>query len=564
MKRDITARWPYRQWLKRNVFTFDELPRVPAPPRLEEHELRVTQRAFGWTDEDLKQLVLPMAETGHEPTGSMGKDSPLAVLSDQAPSLFRYFHQLFAQVTNPAIDPHREALVMSLATATGPDGNTLEETPDQCHRLTLPGPILTNGQLARLGRESRTRACSSPAGCRPCSTSTAARARSRPRWSGSASRRWRRWTRAVACSSSATAAWTRRRAPIPALLALSAVHQRLTRDGIRMQTGLAGGDGRGTRGARLRRALRLRRRGGESLPGAGHRPGAGGLGRDAARRERGAEPVHQGHRGGAAQGDVQDGHLHPPVLPRRADLRGGGARPRARGPALHRHALAARRRGLRRAAARGPRAPRARLRSRGTGCRPLPIGRAVPVAPPGRAAPVEPAAPWRCSRPRCRARTGRRSGSSAPRRTTRPAAGRPCGGSSSWCRPRSRSRSRRSSQLGVHRPALRHRGHELREHQRRGARDAGHRHEPARRPQQLRRGRRGVAALRPRRRTATCAAARSSRWRARASASAPSTWSTPTSCRSRSPREPSPARAGSSPGTRWTSASPGSAAPRRG
>src|SRR5262249_29604522 len=100
------------------------------------------------------QIVLPMAETGHEPTGSMGKDSPLAVLSDQAPSLFRYFHQLFAQVTNPAIDPHREALVMSLATATGPDGNTLEETPDPRHRLPPPGPTLTNGQPARLS-ESR-------------------------------------------------------------------------------------------------------------------------------------------------------------------------------------------------------------------------------------------------------------------------------------------------------------------------------------------------------------------------------------------------------------------------
>src|SRR5262249_18428235 len=150
VKRDITGRWPYRQWLNRNVFTFDELPRVLAPPRLAEPELRITQRAFGWSDEDLKQLLGPMAESAHEPTGSMGKDSPLAVLSDRAPSLFRYFHQLFAQVTNPPIDPHREALVMSLATATGPDGNTLEETPDQCHRLTLPRPILTNVQLARL------------------------------------------------------------------------------------------------------------------------------------------------------------------------------------------------------------------------------------------------------------------------------------------------------------------------------------------------------------------------------------------------------------------------------
>ena len=167
----------------------------------------------------------------------MGKDSPLAVLSDQAPSLFRYFHQLFAQVTNPPIDPHREALVMSLATATGPDGNTLEETPDQCHRLTLPGPILTNGQLADWAEPPRGDV-PSPAARRRCSTWTPARARSSPRSSGSASRRWTRWTRAAASSSSATAGWTPGALPSRRCSPLSAVHQRLTRDGIRMQTGL--------------------------------------------------------------------------------------------------------------------------------------------------------------------------------------------------------------------------------------------------------------------------------------------------------------------------------------
>ena len=87
------------------------------------------------------------------------RTAPLAVLSDQAPSLFHYFHQLFAQVTNPPIDPHpRGAGDDASATATGPDGNTFEETPEQCHRLTLPGPILTNGQLARLADMPATRA----------------------------------------------------------------------------------------------------------------------------------------------------------------------------------------------------------------------------------------------------------------------------------------------------------------------------------------------------------------------------------------------------------------------
>ena len=81
---------------------------------------------------------------------SMGQDAPLAVLSARAPSFFDYFHQLFAQVTNPAIDPIREAMVMSLATSIGPDGNTFDETPEHCYRLSLPGPILTNEHVARL------------------------------------------------------------------------------------------------------------------------------------------------------------------------------------------------------------------------------------------------------------------------------------------------------------------------------------------------------------------------------------------------------------------------------
>src|SRR6185312_3796543 len=93
----------------------------------------------------------PMAEKGEEPVGSMGTDTPLAVLSDQAPSLFDYFHQLFAQVTNPPIDPIRESMVMTIGTAVGPDGNTFDETPEQAHRLKTPGPILTNAELAKIG-----------------------------------------------------------------------------------------------------------------------------------------------------------------------------------------------------------------------------------------------------------------------------------------------------------------------------------------------------------------------------------------------------------------------------
>ena len=112
------------------------------------------QRAFGYSDEDLKMILAPMATNGEEPVGSMGVDTPLACLSDRPQSLFNYFKQLFAQVTNPAIDPIREELVMSLTSYIGTERNILEETPMHCHTLKLPHPILTNLDLEKLRRVS--------------------------------------------------------------------------------------------------------------------------------------------------------------------------------------------------------------------------------------------------------------------------------------------------------------------------------------------------------------------------------------------------------------------------
>ncbi len=149
-KRDLVGRWPYGKWLKKNVFKASRFPDAAAPPRYTGEELRRQQRAFGYTDETLRVIVAPMASLGKEPIGSMGNDAPLAVLSKHAPNLFNYFHQLFAQVTNPAIDPIRESLVMSVETSIGPDGNTFDETPEQCHRLSIAGPILTNDAIARI------------------------------------------------------------------------------------------------------------------------------------------------------------------------------------------------------------------------------------------------------------------------------------------------------------------------------------------------------------------------------------------------------------------------------
>jgi glutamate synthase (NADPH) large chain len=236
VKKEITSRWPYRKWLERNVFTWADVPEAPPPVALAGEELAREQRAFGWTDEDLRIVVGPMAETGKEPTGSMGTDTPLAVLSDRAPSLFDYFHQLFAQVTNPPIDPIRESLVMSLSVGLGPDGNTFEETPEQCAKLTLPGPVLTNHQLARI------KALAGKGDFDPRTLD----ATYEPGTGGALER-------AVddLCEAAVKAVdeghdilivsdrnVDARRAPIPALLALSAVHQRLVRDGIRRHTGL--------------------------------------------------------------------------------------------------------------------------------------------------------------------------------------------------------------------------------------------------------------------------------------------------------------------------------------
>ncbi|MBN1210287.1 MAG: glutamate synthase large subunit [Myxococcaceae bacterium] len=237
VKEDIASRWPYRRWLERNVFTFEDLPKPPPPALLGGEELWRLQRAFGYTDEDARLLLQPMAETGKEPVGSMGTDTPLAVLSDQAPTLFNYFHQLFAQVTNPPIDPIREALVMTLGTELGPEGNTFEETPEQCHRLALPGPILTNAQLVTLANvrdegifETRVLSLTYPLEWGEDGLEHAVE---------------RLCTKAVEAVDAGVNILVlsdrgvdAAHAAIPALLALSAVHQRLVRDGIRMYMGL--------------------------------------------------------------------------------------------------------------------------------------------------------------------------------------------------------------------------------------------------------------------------------------------------------------------------------------
>jgi glutamate synthase (NADPH) large chain len=129
IKRDLASQQPYAQWLKDNQITIDQLPEPSRthPPNPE--TLLRRQRAFGYTDEDLKMILGAHGFGGEEPIGSMGTDTPLACLSDRPQPLFTYFKQLFAQVTNPPIDPIREEMVMSLISYIGSERNILEEAP---------------------------------------------------------------------------------------------------------------------------------------------------------------------------------------------------------------------------------------------------------------------------------------------------------------------------------------------------------------------------------------------------------------------------------------------------
>ncbi len=155
IKRQLASRQPYQQWLEQNQITMAQLPEPSRVHRSDTGTMLSRQRAFGYTEEDLRMILEPMASKGEEPVGSMGTDTPLACLSDRPQPLFNYFKQLFAQVTNPPVDPIREEMVMSLISYIGTERNILEETPENCHTLKLPHPILTNRDLEKLRRVSR-------------------------------------------------------------------------------------------------------------------------------------------------------------------------------------------------------------------------------------------------------------------------------------------------------------------------------------------------------------------------------------------------------------------------
>ncbi|HEY4485216.1 MAG TPA: glutamate synthase large subunit, partial [Nitrospiria bacterium] len=236
IKADFASRKPYRQWVATNRINLEELPEPLNVPQPDHQTLRKRQQAFGYTLEDLKLLMMPMATNGEEPVGSMGTDTPLAVLSDRPQLLFKYFRQLFAQVTNPPIDPIREQMVMSLATTIGPKANLLSETPESCRRIKVNQPILTNADLEKIRQiqDDRFKPKTLPI-LFPVSEGPQGLAPAVEQLCREASEAIRAGYRFLILSDrGVNAEW----AAIPSLLAVSAVHHHLVREHSRTEVGL--------------------------------------------------------------------------------------------------------------------------------------------------------------------------------------------------------------------------------------------------------------------------------------------------------------------------------------
>ena len=149
IKNNLSEKQPYGDWIKEKTTRLDQLNLIPPKIKLE-HSLLTNQQIFGYSQEDLRILMGPMAETSKEPVGSMGNDTPLPVLSDRPQNLFSFFKQLFAQVSNPPLDAIREELVTQLFIPLGPRENLLDESKDHCNILTVPNPILTNEEIGKI------------------------------------------------------------------------------------------------------------------------------------------------------------------------------------------------------------------------------------------------------------------------------------------------------------------------------------------------------------------------------------------------------------------------------
>ena len=238
IKSKIARQKPYRRWLEENRIELRGLFDAPDHVETDPTDTIRRMRAFGYTTEEKRMILAPMAVNGQEPVGSMGNDTPLAILSDRPKLLFTYFRQLFAQVTNPAIDPLREGLVMSLMLFTGKKQNLLAESAMHCRQLKLPHPILTSADLARLRSVNRP---DFQVATVPMLFDV------RSRGAGNALHKGieklvRAAEEAVRGGASLVVLSDRQmsesQAAVPSLLAVSAVHHHLLRQGLRNETGL--------------------------------------------------------------------------------------------------------------------------------------------------------------------------------------------------------------------------------------------------------------------------------------------------------------------------------------
>jgi glutamate synthase (NADPH) large chain len=236
LKSHICRQRPYRRWLANNQIHLHNFFGGYETVESEDENILTRQKIFGYTRESLRMLLTPMALDGQEAVGSMGDDTPLAVLSQRPQLLYRYFKQLFAQVTNPPIDPLREELVMSLRGYIGRAGNLLDETPEHCRMLTVPHPILTNDDMERLKSalpaQLKTRVLpmlfESALGVEGFEQAI-------DRLLDAAVDAVREGAETLILSDrGVNAEW----APIPALLATAGIHHRLMREGLRPRTSL--------------------------------------------------------------------------------------------------------------------------------------------------------------------------------------------------------------------------------------------------------------------------------------------------------------------------------------
>ena len=150
IKSELALAHPYEEWLRDNLIAIEDVPAAPYLPPPDHDTVLRRQRAFGYTQEDLRIVLGPMASGAEEPIGSMGTDTPLAVLSERPRLLYDYFKQLFAQVTNPPLDAIREELVTSMASTIGPERNLLKPEPESCRQIGIPDPVIDNDQMAKI------------------------------------------------------------------------------------------------------------------------------------------------------------------------------------------------------------------------------------------------------------------------------------------------------------------------------------------------------------------------------------------------------------------------------